>query len=160
MSSASDSLGRMALFVTWKSTRSSTMTRGFNPGTAPVLFPKGLLKDDKVIPEFSRKVPKTDQKLFCSPYDYSFLPLHYAGAGPLVELEPRTMGTLLPAGCDELQQATFAEELQHLAILENLVRGFLGLTDTRIEDLLENVSLRCGAPVQETITTFSTQIGC
>ena len=52
--------------------------------------------------------------------------------------DPRTLGTLFHAGCDELRQATFAEALQQmLAILQDLAREFLGLTVAQIDCLLQ-----------------------
>jgi hypothetical protein len=52
--------------------------------------------------------------------------------------DPRTLGTLFHAGCDELRQATFAEALQQmLAMLQNIVRDFLGLTAAQLESLLQ-----------------------
>jgi hypothetical protein len=52
--------------------------------------------------------------------------------------DPRTLGTLFHAGCDELRQATFTEALQQmLAILQDIARDFLGLTVAQIDGLLQ-----------------------
>ena len=53
--------------------------------------------------------------------------------------DPRTLGTLFHAGCDELRQVSFAEALVLLlAHLEQLIKDFAGATASPLQKMLED----------------------